>query len=49
MHMQYCIRLDIGKAMSAFLVRWQIEEEFKNAIINLDDFTFLNKTGKLLR
>ena len=46
--MQYCIKLDIGKAMSAFLVRWQMEEEFKNTIIYLSDFPFCKKTGKLL-
>ena len=45
MHMQYCIKLDIGIVMSAFLVRWQMEEEFKNAIINLSDFPFCKKTG----
>ena len=44
MHMQYCIKLDIGKVMSAFLVRWQMEEELKNTIIHLGDFTFSKKT-----
>jgi len=48
MHMQYCIKLDVGKAMSAFLVRWQMEEEFKNTIIHLGDFTFLKENCKTL-
>ena len=38
MHMQYCIKLDVGKAMSAFLVILQMEEEFKNTIIHLGFF-----------
>ena len=46
--MQYSIKLDVGKAMSAILVRWQMEEEFKNTIFHLGDFPFSKKTGKLL-
>ena len=41
MHLQYCnIKLDVGTAMNVFLMKWQIEEKFKNIIIHLGDLNF---------
>ena len=38
MHLQYCnIKLDVGTTMNVFLMKWQIEEKFKNIIIHMGD------------
>ena len=51
MHLQYCnIKLDvgIGTAMNVFLMKWQIEEKFKNIIIHLGNLNFLKENWEIL-